>query len=86
MPRRSDERQRYGLGLAGASRHGDPNGGAQNEANVILNLVRYLAAEGREGVTDDERRSGGRSWSTVKEVLRWSSGRVGERTRFAVKR
>lgn len=47
-----------GLGLVGASRHDEPNGGAQREEEAIGNLLHYLTVAECEEVAGNEVFSG----------------------------
>lgn len=52
----------------------------QNEDSAVLNLMRYLVAEGHEGVTGDERRSDDKVRSTAAMTLLRFSSEVGAHT------
>lgn len=51
--------RRSGVLVTGATCHDDDRSGYQNDEELKANLVRTLAAEGRDEVTDSEEKSGG---------------------------
>ena len=73
-PRRHGEGWRYGLGLAGALRHGEVWLRAQWRKGSVGIVMLTLAAQGREAFAGGEQNGGGEMGSTM---ARWFGRRFG---------